>query len=349
MHAVVLTAPGRMESRQLPVPEIGTDELLVKVFATGICGSDLSVYRGVHPYKTAPIVLGHELAGRVEKVGAEVLNLAPGDRVCAASFSPCGGCRACRSGETHLCADKKTLCAAGWNGSFAEYVVLRQNMTFELPAEVDWQIGALVEPLSIGFHAARIAARQDGRTMAILGSGNIGLCCLVAADQLGFRVACVDIRPQAGGTAEALGAEAFVDARFQAPAVGVREAIGERGVDVTIVAADHPDVFDDALAVTAPGGTVVVVSYFATPPRIPLNELVGGELTVVGSALSTADDMETVLRWLADGTVDPRPMIAHHPTLAEAAEAMALMDRGVGLAGKIVIDVSPLHPGESGD
>ncbi|HET8956368.1 MAG TPA: alcohol dehydrogenase catalytic domain-containing protein [Solirubrobacterales bacterium] len=341
MQAAVLTSPGRIESQSLLVPEPGPGELLVKVFATGICGSDLAVYRGTHPYKTAPIVLGHELAGRVVRTGAGVAGFAPGDRVCAASFSHCERCGPCRSGQMHLCERKATLCHRGWNGSFAEYVLLKQNMTFRLPDRVDWQLGALVEPLSIGLHAIRIPERQleGGRSLAILGSGNIGLCCLIAANRLGFQVACVDIRPEAGPTALALGAAAFVDARVEPPADGVAAGLA-CPADAVVVAADYDQVFADALAMTTPGGVVVVVSYFERSRQLPLNCLVGDEQTVVGSALSTPADIKDVLAWLADGTIDPRPLIAHAPSLSRVAEAMKSMDSGVGRAGKIVLGVA---------
>jgi threonine dehydrogenase-like Zn-dependent dehydrogenase len=345
MQAVVLTAPREIGARELPVPEIGPGELLVRVLATGICGSDLAVYRGTHPYKTAPIVLGHELAGVVVETGADVTGLAPGDRVCAASFSHCERCAACRDGRTHLCEDKVTLCHDGWNGSFAEFVVLRQNMVFGLPDGVDWRLGALAEPLSIGLHAARIAERHvgRGRAMAILGSGNIGLCCLLVACRLGFQVACVDVRPEAGETALRLGAVAFADARREDPADGVREALGG-SADVVVIAADYAGVFEDAFAMTAPGGLLVVVSYFEENRQLPLNSLVGGERTVVGSALSTTADLEDVLGWLASGEVDPQPLIGHAPSLDGIAAAMELMDSGVGRVGKVVAEVAA--PGE---
>jgi threonine dehydrogenase-like Zn-dependent dehydrogenase len=340
MQAAVLTAPGEIVTQRLPVPRVGPGELLVKVFASGICGSDLAVYRGTHPYKTAPIVLGHELAGRVEEVGGASSRFAPGDRVCAASFSHCERCPPCEAERPHLCERKATLCAGGWNGSFAEYVVLRENMAFALPAQVGWQLGALVEPLSIGLHAVRIGTRAPGRRMAVLGSGNIGLCCLIAARKLGFQVACVDVRAEAGEIAMRLGAEAFVDARLQAPVEAVRAAFGGAGADVVLVAGDHPTVFDDALAIVTPGGLAVVVSYFQTAAALPLNSLVGAELSVIGSALSTPTDIADVLAWLEAGAIDPRPLIAHAPPLSGAAAAMELMDSGVGRGGKVVIEVA---------
>lgn len=348
MQAVVLTAPGEMQARRLAVPGVGPDELRIKVVATGICGSDLAVYRGTHPYKSPPIVLGHELAGVVEEVGSAVTRFRPGNRVCAASFSHCERCSACQRGEVHLCADKTTLNHAGWDGSFAEYVVLKENMTFGLPSHVGWLVGALVEPLSIGLHAVRIAERHGGRTMAILGSGNIGLSCLVAARALGFRVVCVDIRESAGEAARALGAEAFIDASRRSPAAAVEEALGGERADAVVVATDYRGVAEDAAAMAARGGLIVLVSYFHGPKTVPLNAMVGNELAIVGSALSSSRDIEDVIGWLDEGAIDPRPIVAHTPSLKEAALAMREMDEATARVGKTVIRVDPALAGAPG-
>lgn len=340
MQAIMLTAPGVLEWRRIGIPSVQPDELLVRVEATGICGSDVAVHRGTHPYKTAPIVLGHELAGSVEAVGAAVTRFARGDRVCAASFSHCERCDSCRVGNVHLCADKLTLNYAGWHGSFAEFVTLKENMTFALPDHVDYAVGALVEPLSIGLHCVRVAVHADGRRMAILGSGNIGLCCLIAARQLGFNVVCVDVRERAGNIAVSLGATAFVDASRARPAAAVKDALGGEPADVVIIACDYPQVFDDAAAIARRGGTITVVSYFQQAPRLPLNTLVANELTVAASTLSNTRDMEEVIGWLEAGKIDPRPLITHTLPLKSAADAMAMMSDGTRRAGKILLSVA---------
>ncbi|HVW48293.1 MAG TPA: alcohol dehydrogenase catalytic domain-containing protein [Solirubrobacterales bacterium] len=339
MDAMVLEADRSVLRRRLPIPRPGPDEVLVAVMATGICGSDLAVYRGTHPYKVAPGVLGHELSGTVVEVGPGVTRLRPGDRVCAASFSPCERCRMCISGEIQLCEAKATLNHEGWDGSFAEFVVLRENMAFVLPASVDWAAGALVEPLSVGLHAVRIAARRGARNLVILGTGNIGLCCLVAAVRLGIRTVCVDVREQPGAVARGLGADAFVNA---APGDGVaraRRALPGGGADAVVVACDYPEVFDDAAALARRGGAVVAVSYFHRAAGLPLNALVGGELALLGSALCGGQDIEDVIDWLAAGLVDPLPMVSHRLALEELDAGMRMMDSGRSRAGKILIEV----------
>lgn len=339
MDAMVLEADRSVHRRRLAVPRPGPGEVLVAVMATGICGSDLAVYQGIHPYKVAPNVLGHELSGSVVEVGPGVTRLRPGDRVCSASFSHCERCRACIAGEIQLCQRKATLNHEGWNGSFAEYVVLRENMTFVLPDSVGWRAGALVEPLSIGLHAVRIAARRGAHTLVVLGAGNIGLCCLVAAVRLGMRTACVDIREEPGNIALRLGADAYVNAALHDAVPAVRGSLPAGGADAVIVACDYPEVFADAAALVRRGGAVIAVSYFHRAEGIPLNELVGGELAVLGSALSGGQDIEDVIDWLATGLIDPLPMVGHVLALEQLGAGMRMMDSGRSRAGKILIEV----------
>jgi threonine dehydrogenase-like Zn-dependent dehydrogenase len=336
MRASVLTAPGQLAHQHLELAPVGAEELLVRVLSSGICGSDLAVYRGAHPYKEPPVVLGHELCGVVESVGARVSRFKPGELVCAASFSPCDRCTQCARGAAHLCPHKRALNHRGWQGSFAEYVLLSENMTFGLPEGTPAAVGALVEPLAIGLHAVRLAGAAEQRTMVILGSGNIGLCCLMTARRLGFRVLCADVRPSACALALRLGATAFLDTS-QTPIANALQNAGSGAPDVVVLAAGYPGALDEALAIVAPGGRVIVVSYFERPHTVGLNALVAGEHAVIGSALCTAADMREVIAWLTDGSLDPLALITHTLPLDAVAEGMRLMCDPQRAAGKIML------------
>lgn len=331
MESAVLADYGRIEHRRTPLPTVAPGELLVRVLATGICGSDLATYRGAHPYKTAPTVLGHELCGTVVTPAG---GFAEGELVCAAAYAHCGDCPMCARGRTNLCGAKANLCHLGWDGSFAQYVTLRPAMTYRLPAGTDPELGALVEPLSIAHHAVALAGPADGRAVRIIGAGNIGLGCLIAAKRLGFgTVVCSDLGPHKGRRAEALGADGYLDvlAGGSGPGPAAPEA------DVVLVAAGHPGALNEAVRAVRPGGTVVVVSFFDRPPAVAVNALVGKEVRVIGSSLSTAEDFHAVIGWLAEGSIDPRPMVTHRFGLAGAGAALALMAAGEPATGKIII------------
>jgi 2-desacetyl-2-hydroxyethyl bacteriochlorophyllide A dehydrogenase len=330
--AAMLTERGSIGLHRVSTPRIGPLDVLVRVLATGICGSDLATYRGSHPYKRPPVVLGHELCGVVKQVGAEVADLRPGALVCSAAFSPCDSCAQCARGATNLCPDRENLCHLGWDGSFAELVVLRRNMVFELPDGIDPEVGAMAEPLSIAAHAARLAGPLAGRSVAVIGAGGIGLCCALVARRHGAAsVVCTDLGSAKEELTRHAGATAYVDGLEGGPRDGVLAALPD-GADVTFVASGHTGALDQAAGVTALGGTVVVVSYFDRPHEFSANPLVSAELSVRFSALSTAEDFREVIGWLAKGELDPTPLISHRYQLAEAAAAMEALatQRGVG-------------------
>ncbi|MCG7206617.1 zinc-dependent alcohol dehydrogenase [Streptomyces arenae] len=344
--AVVLTGVRRLERRRVPRLRADQGELLVRVAATGICGSDLAAYRGTHPYKTAPAVLGHEFSGVVEEVGAGVRGFAVGDLVCSAAFSHCDDCEACRSGAVHLCGRKLNLSHLGWAGSFAEQVVLRPNMAHRLAPGTHPVAGALVEPLSIGLHAVRTA--REGGSVLVLGSGTVGLACAVAARRLGHGpVVCVDLGVRKGELARAAGADGYVDAADGDPVERALSALGGRPADTVVVAAGYPGVLDQAVRAVRSGGEIVIVSYFEDRPPVDLNALVGREITVRASALSTPRDFAEVIGWLTDGGLDPLPLVTHHFPLARAADALRLMDRADTPTGKIMLHVTT-DPADSG-
>ncbi|MFJ7900010.1 zinc-binding dehydrogenase [Streptomyces sp. NPDC096198] len=339
MNAAVLTADRTMEYREVPVPEAGPGELLVRVAASGICGSDLSAYRGLHPYKKAPVVLGHEFCGRVVATGPGVDRFSAGDLVCSSAYASCDTCPPCRTGATHLCRNRTNLSHLGWEGSFAELVLLRENMTYRLPAGLDHEAGAMVEPLSIGLHAMRLADATGGPAVTVLGTGTIGLACVVAARRLGFGpVHCVDRGPGKGDLARSVGADGYVDVDQEELRPG-SAALTPGGSDITVIASGHPGVVTDAAAITRPGGQVIVVSYFGGPQDVDWNSLVSAELTVRFSALSTAADFEEVIGWLDRGEVDPVSLVTHRFPLHDAAAAMHLMDEAAGTVGKILLQV----------
>ncbi|MEU1671170.1 alcohol dehydrogenase catalytic domain-containing protein [Streptomyces roseifaciens] len=340
MNAAVLTADRTMEHRQVPVPEPGPGELLVRVAVSGICGSDLSAYRGLHPYKKAPVVLGHEFCGKVVGTGPGVTRFAVGDLVCSSAYASCDACPPCRTGATHLCRHRTNLSHLGWEGSFADFVLLRENMTYRLPAGLGHEAGAMVEPLSIGLHAMRLADPSGGPVVTVLGTGTIGLACVVAARRLGFGpVHCADLGPAKGELARSVGAEGYVDVAQEELRSGAA-ALAPGGSDVTVIASGHPGVVADAAAVTRPGGQVIVVSYFGGPQDVDWNALVSAELTLRFSALSTSADFEEVIGWLGRGEIDPVPLVTHRFPLRDAATALRLMDRADGTVGKILLQVN---------
>lgn len=329
--ASVLTAPFTVERRMIEVPQPSANELVVRVLATGVCGSDVATYRGLHPYKRAPVVLGHELAGVVEHVGPDV-GVEVGAYVCANSFSPCDDCERCRGGQANLCCHKRTLNDQGWHGSFADQVLLRDNMVLPLPREVSPVVGALVEPMSVALHAMRRV--EKARALTIIGAGNIGLACLLCARRLGWEeITCVDVSDEHGRLALELGASRFLKATG-----GVIEGLPGVKSEVTLVAAGYEGAMADAARATRAGGEIVVVAYFEQPERLALNDLVRGEHSIRCSALCTIAECREVIAWITQREVTPLGLVTRRLPLGQAGEALRLAASDERCAGKIVLE-----------
>jgi threonine dehydrogenase-like Zn-dependent dehydrogenase len=344
-RAAVLTSVRTIEMQPLELPTPGTGQLLVEVLVTGLCGSDMAVYQGHHAYKRPPIVLGHEFSGIVRAVGDEVCTSLLGQHVCAASFAHCKRCEPCQAGEIQRCVSKRNLSHLGWHGSFAGHVLLDEAMTHVLPPDLDPALGALVEPLTISLHALNRCGPVAGRTLVIVGAGSIGLGCLLLARRAGARrIVCVDQGAVKRDLARRLGADHMVDTREPDPVGQLARVLGPDRADVVIVAASFDGAYDLALRASRPGGDVNVVTY-ATPGVEPeLNAFLRAEVSLRFSYLSTVAEFDEIIGALANGEIDPAPMVTHRLSLDAASDALALKELQPAEVGKVLLDIPRMNP-----
>lgn len=310
---------------EMPVPEIGPGELLVKVMASGICGSDvMEWYRA----KKAPLVLGHEIAGEIVKAGEGVKRYKAGDRVFVSHHVPCNTCHYCLSGHHTVC---ETLHNTNYDpGGFAEYIrVPRINVdrgTFLLPDEVSFEDGVFIEPLACVVRAQRIANLQPGQSVLILGSGISGLLHLLLARALGAgRVAMTDIDEYRIKMARRFGADETMNAREDIPARLLR--INKRLADLVIVCTGALPAFNQALRSVDRGGTVL---FFApTEPgvelSVPLNEFWRNGIKLIPSYGNSPLDAVEAIELIRAGRVPVREMITHRFDLAETGRGFQLV------------------------
>ncbi|MHC4606315.1 MAG: alcohol dehydrogenase catalytic domain-containing protein, partial [Planctomycetota bacterium] len=261
----------RVEER--PVPEIGPGEFLVRVMASGICGSDVMEW---YRRKKAPLVLGHEIAGVVEKLGGSADGYREGDRVFVSHHVPCNDCRYCNAGQHTVC---ETLHTTNFDpGGFAEFVrvpvINVDRGTFLLPVNVSFEEGTFVEPLACVLRGQRIAGVDATKTVAVLGSGISGVLHIALAKALGVeRIIATDVSDARLKTAKRFGATSVCRADKNVPAA-IRKANKRRGADIVIVCAGALSAFEQALKSVDRGGTVL---FFATPEPgealpVPVNE-----------------------------------------------------------------------------
>jgi L-iditol 2-dehydrogenase len=326
----------RLEER--PKPSIRSGEIMVKVIASGICGSDvLEWYR----IKKAPLVLGHEIAGEIAEVAADVNQYRPGDRVFVSHHIPCNTCHYCLRGHHTAC---ETLHTTNYDpGGFSEFIrVPRLNVdrgVFPLPDEISYEEGVFVEPLACVVRGQRVAGLQAGQSVLILGSGISGLLHLLLARATGAgTVVTTDVRPFSLEMAERLGAEAVLDAREDIPAK-FRQLNGGRLADLVIVCTGAPSAFEQALSSVDRGGTILC--FATTEPGInlsvPINEFWRNEIKIMPSYGNSPLDAMVAIDLLRLGRVAVQEMITHRLGLAETGEGFRLV-AGAGASMKVIVE-----------
>ena len=324
---------------ETPLPEIGPGELLVRVEASGICGSDVMEW---YRLDRAPLVLGHEIGGQVAAVGEGVTQYQEGDRVTAAHHVPCNTCRYCLSGHHTAC---DTLRRTSFDpGGFAEYIRLPainvDRGVFRLPDEVTYEMATFVEPLACVLRGQRQAKLQPGQSILVIGSGIAGLLHVLLARAMGAgRIMTTDVIPYRLEAARRFGADYTVQAQDYSPE-RLREFNRGYLADQVIVCASATPAFEQALASVARGGTVLFFAPTAPGVTIPvsINELFWrNDVTLTTSYAGSPADHEIVLELIRAGSLQVTQMITHRLSLSETGAGFQLVSEGKNSI-KVVIE-----------
>jgi L-iditol 2-dehydrogenase len=326
----------RVEER--PRPVAGPGELVFRVEASGICGSDVMEWYRI---RKAPLVLGHEVAGEVVEAGPGVAAFKPGDRIVATHHVPCDACRYCLAGQHPYC---DTLRATTFDpGGFSEFVRLPavnvERGTFLLPDGMTYEEGTFVEPLACVVRGLRVARFTPGQAVAVLGSGISGILFVRLAKALGAgRVFATDVSPRRLEFAREAGASAAIPATDDVPAL-IREANGGRAADLVVVSTAALPAIGQAFRAADRGGTVLLFAP-ATPGEtypLPLFDVWNAGLTIAHSYAGPPADMRAAIELIAAKRVDVVPMITHRLPLARTAEGFRLVaDAGDSL--KVIVE-----------
>jgi L-iditol 2-dehydrogenase len=346
MQALVVVEPGRMEIREVPTPAPGPDEVLARVRAVSICGTDAHLVRGDFPGfwpPAFPFIPGHEWAGEIVDLGpgAERFGWRVGDRVAGTSHDACGACQNCVEGRYNLCENYgrpglHRQYGHNAQGADAAYVVHGVKSIFRLPDGLSYDEGAVIDPASIALHVAGRGNVAPGDTVAVIGAGAIGLLGGDAARVRGAaRVIVVGRSPGRLAKAAAMGFET-VGSQAGDPVAAVREMTGGRGADVVLECAGAPTTVRWGVDMLRRGGRCAVVGIPTEDAAIPVQKLVLDELELVGSRAS-AGEMRRVMPLVEQGRIRVREVMTHRFALAEYATALATFnDPGSG-AIKIIV------------
>jgi len=347
MQAARLVKPGEpLRIEELPVPQPGADEVLVRVAACGLCGTDLHLaVAGDIPVERTPITLGHEGAGTIAALGRDVKGLREGDRVALFPAAYCGACRFCRQGRESLCEASKVYGMAR-DGALAEFVVAPARAVIPMPAGVPFEIGAIVtDGVATPFHALRRrGALRAGETVAVFGCGGLGTHAILLARLTGAaRVAAIDVDPAALARARALGADVAIDAREGDPSKAIRAAFGRGGVDLAIECVGSQATVEAAVRALDKCGRAVLVGVgMARPVLPPLLAFVGREQSVLGSFGMDRADIEDLFALIGAGRLELSGSISARYPLAQADAALQHLAQKT--AGVVRVVVTPELP-----
>jgi threonine dehydrogenase-like Zn-dependent dehydrogenase len=324
MKAAVVEKPGVLAIKQVPVPQIAEDEVLIKVKYTGICGTDWSIFTGKYSADKLPLIPGHEFSGTVAQVGKKAKGLKEGDRVTADINMSCGICFYCRKGQKLMCREFHQL-GIHVDGAYAEYVKAPFDQVHRLPDDLDFLAGAFVEPVSCVIHSSKAARVTHGSSVAILGAG-LGVLHGALARQRGAApVIVIGRNPKKLAVAREMGADVTISINeVKDPVAEVKKLTEGRGADFVVEAVGTPRTYEQAFEMVRPGGTVVAFGICAGEDTIKIRpfDLVLGEKSVASSCAGVGPDWPDAIALLAHGHIKPQPMFSMIVPLEELEAAL---------------------------
>ncbi|MGO9438711.1 MAG: galactitol-1-phosphate 5-dehydrogenase [Terracidiphilus sp.] len=342
MKALVLSAYKHLEIDDVPVPQPAEDELLIRIKACGICGSDVHGFDGSTGRRIPPIVMGHEAAGMVEAVGSGVTDFRVGDRVTFDSTVYCGECFYCQRGQVNLC-DKREVIGVSTPlfrrmGAFAEYVTVPTRIAYLLPETMPFSHAALIEAASVAVHGASLTPIEPGDAAVVVGSGMIGLLTLQAVREAGAgRVFVIDVDDTRLELARQLGATETFNSKKQDVVAEIQKRTSGRGADVAVECVGITDAIGLAIESVRKGGAVTLVGNVAPKIELPLQSVVSRQIRLQGSCASCGEYPECIAM-MADGRIRVEPLVSAVAPLEDGARwFQRLYDREPGLL-KVVLE-----------
>jgi len=324
MKAAVVEKPNQLVVKQVPVPEIADNEVLIKVKYTGICGTDWSIYTGKYSADKLPLIAGHEFSGTIAQVGKKTRDLKEGDRVTADINMSCGTCFYCRQGQKLMCRDFRQL-GIHVDGTYADYVKAPFDQVHVLPDSLDFLAGAFIEPVSCVIHSSKAAKVTHGSSVAVIGSGLGVLHGLMARLRGAAPVIVIGDNAKRLAIAKEFGVDVTINIKDgKDPVAEVKKLTGGRGADFVVEAVGTPRTYEQALEMVRPGGTLAAFGICAGDDTIKVRpfDLVLGEKTIVGSCAGVGTDWTDAIALLANGHIKPQPMFSMIVPVEELEDAL---------------------------
>lgn len=335
----VMTEPKKITFRSIPIPEPGPDQVLVRIKKIGVCGSDIHVYHGTHPYTSYPVTQGHEVSGQVVKLGEYVKDLKEGQKVTIEPQVFCGRCYPCLHGKYNLCENLKVM-GFQTTGTASEYFAVDSSKVTPIPEKLTYSEGAMLEPLAVAVHAAKRFPDVKGAKAVVLGSGTIGSLLIQALKALGAdKVLATDISDSRLALVKSLGADYTVNTMKEDYKTALLEAFGPDKADVIYECAGTDITMDQAIQNARKGSTIILVAVFGKMANIDLAKLNDSELDLNTSMMYRHEDYVDAIRFVEEGSVQLKPLMSAKFLFEDYQKAYEYIDANREQCMKVLIDV----------
>lgn len=337
----LVTEPKKISFRDVPVPTPGPDQVLVKIKKIGICGSDIHVYHGTHPYVTYPLTQGHEVSGQIVELGEAVTDLEKGQRVTIEPQVFCGRCHPCLHGKYNLCEKLKVI-GFQTTGTASEYFAVDASKVTPLPDCLNYTQGAMIEPLAVTVHAAKRFPELKGANAVVLGCGPIGILLVQSLKAMGAaKVFATDISDTRLELAKSLGADYAVNTLKEDYATELLKAFGPDKADVIYECAGSDITMDQAIQNARKGSVIILVAVFGKKASVDLAKLNDSELDLNTSMMYRHEDFVDAIRFVEEGKVKLEPLQSAKFAFEDYNAAYEYIDNNRETTMKVIVDVDP--------
>lgn len=337
----VMTEPKKIIFREADIPKPGPDQVLVKIKKIGICGSDIHVYHGTHPYTSYPVTQGHEVSGQIVELGEYVKEFSVGQKVTIEPQVFCGRCYPCLHGKYNLCEHLKVM-GFQTTGTASEYFAVDASKVTPIPENMTYGEGAMLEPLAVTIHAARRFPDVKGARAVVLGCGPIGILLIQSLKAMGAsEVLATDISDMRLDLAKQMGADHVVNTREKDFGEALVEAYGPDKADVIYECAGSDITMEQAIQNARKGSTIILVAVFGKRASVDLAKLNDSELDLNTSMMYRHEDYMDAIRFVNEGKIQLKPLQTAHFAFADYQAAYEYIDNNREKTMKVIIDVDP--------
>ncbi len=339
MKQAVMTAPGQIAFADVEKPTPKEDEVILQTRRIGVCGSDIHVYHGLHPYTSYPVVQGHEIGGVVAAVGANVTHVQVGDKITFMPQVTCGECYPCKHGMYHICESLKVM-GFQTGGAAQEYFALPADKVLKLPESMSLDQAAMIEPIAVTVHALQRGGGAEGKCVIVLGAGTIGNLTAQVAKASGAKAVMItDVSDYKLAKARECGIEYPINTGRENLGEAIARYFGPEKADIILECVGVEATMTDAVQYARKGSTIVVVGVFGKKPQVDLGLVQDRELTLTGTLMYQRADYERAIELVAGGKMRLDAMITHRFPFDRYLEAYHAIEAAHGEYLKVMIEL----------